>query len=102
ILPMLGAVLNDFAIEGGNYIRVFPLRYSADRSYDALAYVVPNARSTLYQNLPAPRVNNVNASLNTPDESELSPDRQSFLGVTLFVLALLGTLRFGRKMLFWI
>jgi hypothetical protein len=102
ILPMLGAVLNDFAIEGGNYIRVFPLRYSADRSYDALAYVVPNARSTLYQNLPVPRVNNVNASLNTPDESELSPDRQSFLGVTLFVLALLGALRFGRKMLFWI
>jgi hypothetical protein len=101
VLPMLGAVLNDFAIEGGNYIRVFPLRYSADRSYDALAYFLPNARSTLYQNLPIPRVNNVNASLNTPDESELSPDRQSFLGVTLFLLALLGALGFGRKMLFW-
>jgi hypothetical protein len=102
VLPMLGLVLNDFAIEGGNYIRVFPLRYSAERSYDALAYALPNARSTLYQNVPAPRVENVNASVRTPDESELSPDRQSFLGITLLALAVVGAIRFGRKLLFWI
>lgn len=102
VLPMLGLVLNDFAIEGGNYIRVFPLRYSADRSYDALSFFLPNARSTLYQNLPTPRVENVNASVSSPDESEFSPDRQSFLGITLAVLSVLGAIRFGRKMLFWI
>ncbi len=102
VLPMLGVVLDDFAVEGGNYIRVFPLKYSAERSYDALSYFVPNARSTLYQNLPAPRVENVNASAASPDESEMSPDRQNFLGVTLLALAALGVIRFGRKTLFWI
>ena len=102
VLPMLGVVLNDFAIEGGNYIRVYPLKYSTERSYDALAYVLPNARSTLYQNLPAPRIEQVNASLGTPDESEMSPDRQSFLGLTLLALAVVGVIRFRRAMLFWI
>lgn len=101
-LPMLVVVLNDFAVEGGNYIRVYPLKYSAERSYDALAYFLPNARSTLYQNLPAPRIENVNASLHTSDESEMSPDRQTFFGITLFVLALLGAIRFTRRMMFWI
>lgn len=101
-LPMLGVVLNDFAIEGGNYIRIFPLKYSAERSYDALSYFIPNARSTLYQSLPAPRVENVNASVASADQAELSPDRQNFLGVTLLALAALGVIRFGRKMLFWI
>ena len=100
-LPMLGLILNDFAIEGGNYIRVYPLKYSADRSYDALSFVLPNARSTLYQNI-APRVEGVNASVQTEGESELSPDRQSFLGITVVALALLGTIRFRRKLLFWI
>lgn len=100
-LPMLGLILNDFAIEGGNYIRVYPLKYSADRSYDALSFVLPNARSTLYQNI-APRVEGVNASVQTEGESELSPDRQSFLGITVLALALLGAIRFRRKLLFWI
>lgn len=100
-LPMLGIVLNDFAIEGGNYIRVFPLQYSAERSYDALSYFLPNARSALYQKLPAPRVENVNASAATPDESELSPDRQNFLGVTFLALALSGALYFRRHAFFW-
>lgn len=100
-LPMLGLILNDFAIEGGNYIRVYPLKYSADRSYDALSFVLPNARSTLYQNIP-PRVEGVNASVQTEGESELSPDRQSFLGITVVALALLGAIRFRRKLLFWI
>lgn len=102
VLPMLTLVLNDFAIEGGNYIRVFPLRYSAERSYDLLSYFLPNARSTLYQNLPAPRVENVNASVQTPDESELSPDRQSFLGLAVLTLALVGAIRFRQQMAFWI
>ena len=100
-LPMLGLILNDFTIEGGNYIRVYPLKYSADRSYDALSFVLPNARSTLYQNI-APRVEGVNASVQTEGESELSPDRQSFLGITVVALALLGAIRFRRKLLFWI
>lgn len=102
VLPILVILANDFAVEGGNYIRVFPLRYSTERSYDLLSYVLPNARSTLYQNVPAPRVENVNASVQTPDESELSPDRQSYLGVVLAALALVGAIRLGRQMAFWI
>lgn len=102
VLPMLVILVNDFAVEGGNYIRVFPLRYSTERSYDLLSYVLPNARSTLYQNVTTPRVENVNASVQTPDESELSPDRQSFLGVVLGALALVGAIRLGRQMVFWI
>lgn len=101
-LPMLGFLLNDFAIEGGNYIRVYPLRYSADRSYDLLSFVLPNARSTLYGGLPTPRVNGVNASLATPDESEMSPDRQAFLGFTTMALALVGIAAYRRALGFWI
>ncbi|MBI4675004.1 MAG: hypothetical protein HY741_25470 [Chloroflexi bacterium] len=102
VLPMLGMVLNDFAIEGGNYIRVYPLKYSAERSYDAFAYFLPNARSALYQNLPAPKIENINASITTPDESEMSPDRQSFLGITLLALAIVGVIRFRRALWFWL
>lgn len=100
-LPMLALVLRDFSIEGGNYIRVYPLGYSAERSYDVLSFVIPNARSTLYQTF-APRVEGVNASVNTQGDTELSPDRQAFLGVTVFALALWGAVRFRRAMLFWI
>ncbi len=100
-LPMLAFILQDFAIEGGNYIRVYPLKYSAERSYDLLSFVIPNARSTFYQNV-APRVEGVNASVNTEGESELSPDRQAFLGVTVLILALIGAIRFRRALLFWI
>lgn len=100
-LPMLGFVLQDFGVEGGNYIRVYPLRYSAERSYDLLSYIVPNARSSLYTGI-APRVEGVNASVNTEGDSELSPDRQSFLGITVLVLAVIGAIRFRRAMGFWI
>lgn len=101
-LPMLGAVLADFAVEGGNYIRVYPLRYSAERSYDLLAYVVPNARSSLYARLEPLRVEGVNVSVSTTDESELSPDRQVFLGFGVLALVLLGALSATRRMGFWI
>ncbi len=100
-LPMLAFLLQDFSIEGGDYIRVYPLKYSADRSYDLLSYIVPNARSTIYQPI-APRVDGVNASVNTPDDSELSPDRQAFIGVTVFVLVLVGLWRSRRGMGFWL
>lgn len=99
-LPMLLFVLQDFSIEGGDYIRVYPLRYSADRSYDLLSYVLPNARSTFYQAF-EPRIEGVNASVNVEGDSELSPDRQSFLGVTVLLLAVVGVIRFRRKLLFW-
>lgn len=101
-LPMLGFILQDFQIEGGNYIRVYPLRYSAARSYDLLSFVVPNARSTLYQGLPAARVAGVNVSAGSEGETELSPDRQAFLGLTVLVLAILGGIRYGRRMGFWL
>ncbi len=101
VLPMLAFVLDDFSIEGGNYIRVYPLRYSAERSYDALSFVIPNARSALYQNF-APRLEGVNASVNVEGDSELSPDRQSFLGVAVLVLAALGALSLVRARWFWL
>lgn len=101
-LPMLGLVLNDFSIEGGDYIQVYPLRYSAARSYDLLSYVLPNARSTLYQILPTPHVEGVNASITTPDNSELSPDEQAFLGITVLILAVTGIVRFRAMFAFWI
>ncbi len=100
-VPMLAFVLQDFSIEGGNYIRVYPLRYSAERSYDLFSFVIPNARSTLYQDF-APRVEGVNASVHTEGDSELSPDRQAFLGVAVLALALLGAIRFRRAVWFWI
>lgn len=100
-LPMLGLVLQDFAIEGGNYIRVYPLRYSEARSYDLLSFVLPNARSTLYSAVPTPRVEGVNVSVTTPDDSEMSPDRQAFLGYGVLALALLGILTAARRMAFW-
>lgn len=101
-LPMLGFVLQDFAIEGGNYIRVYPLKYSAERSYDVLSFALPNARSTVYANLLAARVEGVNASVTTEGDSEFSPDRQSFVGVTVLVLVLLGIIRFRYAMGFWV
>lgn len=101
-LPMLLFLFQDLSLEGGDYIRVYPLKYSAERSYDLLSFVLPNARSSLYASLPAPRIDGVNASVNTEGESEFSPDRQAFLGVTALVLALVGAVRFRRVLLFWI
>ncbi len=99
--PMLAIVANDFAAEGGNYIRVFPLKYSTDRAYDLLAYVLPNARSTLYANVPI-QVAGVNAGVNATDGSALSPDRQTFVG--WFVLALAAHAIFWRwrRARFWL
>lgn len=85
--PMLWAVQDEFAREGGNYIRVFPLRYSAQRSYDLLSYVVPHARSTLYAAIPAPKVPGVNAAVSVEGESQMSPDRQSFAGYGVLLLS---------------
>lgn len=100
-LPMLVFVVQDFAIEGGNYIRVYPLKYSSDRSYDLFSFFVPNARSSFYQPI-APRVQGVNASVNTPDDSELSPDRQSFIGITVLILVALGIFTYRRALWFWL
>ena len=44
VLPLVGMILQDFSGEGENYIRVYPLRYSADRSYDLISFLVPNVR----------------------------------------------------------
>ncbi|HEY6043025.1 MAG TPA: hypothetical protein VIX58_12925 [Anaerolineae bacterium] len=88
MLPMAAILKDEFGIEGGDYIRVFPLRYSAARSYDVLSYLIPNARSTVYQSLPSPRVVGVNATVSVEGESQLSPDRQAFLGYTTIFLSI--------------
>ncbi len=100
--PMMAIVAQDMAIEGGNYIRVYPLKYSTERSYDVLSYVLPNARSSLYQALPAPRVTGVNAAVNVEGESQFSPDRQAFLGLTVLALACIGAVRRPRQLALWI
>jgi hypothetical protein len=100
--PIIAVVAQDLAAEGGNYIRVYPLTYSAARSYDVLAYVLPNARSTLYRLLPAPHLAGINAAVNVEGESPLSPDRQSFLGLTVLALAVIGALKRPRARALWI
>ncbi|MGB8643927.1 MAG: hypothetical protein WCF84_01710 [Anaerolineae bacterium] len=100
--PMGVMVVQDLATEGGNYIRVYPLQYSAARSYDLLSFILPNARSSLYQALPSPRVAGINAAVNVEGESQLSPDRQSFLGLTALALAVIGAWRRPRALAFWI
>jgi hypothetical protein len=102
IAPMIAIVAQDLTAEGSNYIRVYPLKYSAARSYDLLSYALPNARSSLYQSLPAPRVAGVNAAVNVEGESQLSPDRQAFLGLTVVLLALVGVWRSPRGLALWI
>lgn len=98
--PILALVANDFAAEGGNYIRVFPLKYSADRSYDALAYVVPNAWSSLYSNVP--KIPGVNTGVDANDGSARSPDRQAFTGYIVLVLAICAAITQWRRARFWI
>lgn len=100
--PMVGIVVQDLTVEGGNYIGVYPLKYSSPRSYDLLSYVVPNARSSLYRLLPTPQIPGVNAALNVEGESLLSPDRQAFVGLTVLALALTGALLRPRALAFWI
>lgn len=99
--PMLAAVADDLTIEGGNYIRVYPLEYSAARSYDLLSFVVPNARSTLYADAPL-KIANVNAAVRSEDESALSPDRQPFVGYVVLALAVYAVLRRWRTARFWL
>jgi hypothetical protein len=86
VAPMLAILADDFAREGGNYIRVFPLRYSAERSYDLLAFFVPNAYSTLYANAPL-KIAGINAPMRPNDGSPFSPDRQVFVGYVVLALA---------------
>ncbi|MBI5650539.1 MAG: hypothetical protein HZC40_08870 [Chloroflexi bacterium] len=98
--PMLAILANDFALEGGNYIRVFPIKYSADRSYDLLSYIAPHAQSALYANTPL-KVIGVNAGANANDTSALSPDRQAFIGYAALALALYATITRWRRARFW-
>ncbi len=99
VAPMLAILANDFTAEGGNYIRVFPLKYSTDRSYDLLAYVVPNAWSSLYSLVP--KIPGINAGINANDGSALSPDRQAFVGYLVLVLAICATITQWRRTRFW-
>lgn len=99
VAPMLAILANDFAAEGGNYIRVFPLKYSTDRSYDLLTYVVPNAWSSLYSIVP--KIPGINAGINANDASALSPDRQAFIGYIGLVLAMCATMTQWRRVRFW-
>lgn len=100
VTPMLVILSDDFAREGGNYIRVFPLRYSAERSYDVLAFFVPNAYSTLYANAPL-KIAGVNAPMRPDDTSALSPDRQAFVGYVVLALATYATVRAWRRARVW-
>jgi len=98
--PMLALVANDFAVEGSNYIQVFPIRYSADRSYDLLSFFVPNARSTLYASVPL-KIAGLNAGAHPDDVGALSPDRQAFVGYVVLALAAYAVVRQWRKARFW-
>ena len=100
--PMIAIVAQDLNVEGSNYIRVYPLKYSAARSYDILSYILPNARSSLYQLVPTPQVAGVNAAVNVDGESQLSPDRQAFLGLFVLALALVGAFSRPRALALWI
>lgn len=99
--PLFFFVAQDFALEGGNYIRVFKLDYSAARSYDLFSLFVPNARSSLYAGAPL-KVANVNAAVQADDESALSPDRQPFLGYVSLALAAYAVVRRRRQARFWL
>ncbi len=100
VAPMLGILADDFAREGGNYIRVFPLKYSADRSYDLLAFFVPNARSTAYANVPL-QIAGINAPTKPSDVNALSPDRQVFFGYLTLALAAHAVFWKFRRAFFW-
>ncbi len=99
--PLLAVVADDFATEDGNYIRVFPLPYSAERSYDLFSFLLPNARSTLYAHAPL-RVAGINAGVNANDVSALSPDRQAFVGYVALALAAYAGVRRFRRARVWL
>ncbi|MBM3129982.1 MAG: hypothetical protein FJ009_15345 [Chloroflexi bacterium] len=100
VAPMLALLVNDFAREGGNYIRVFPIKYSAERSYDLFSFFVPNARNTFFPSTPV-KIAGVNAPTKPGDESALSPDRQAFVGYIALALAAYATIRQWRRARFW-
>jgi hypothetical protein len=100
VAPMLFILADDFAREGGNYIRVYPLKYSADRSYDVISYFVPNAWSWLYQNVPL-KIAGVNAPSHVDDVGALAPDRQSFVGYVVLALAVFATATQWRRSRLW-
>ncbi|MBI5035214.1 MAG: hypothetical protein HZB51_32205 [Chloroflexi bacterium] len=97
--PMLAIVANDFATEGGNYIRVFPIKYSTDRSYDLVSYFVPNAWNTFYSFVP--KIPGVNGGVNANDGSALSPDRQPFVGYIVLALAIFATIAQWKRARLW-
>ncbi len=98
--PMVAVLQQDFNAEGGNYIRVFPLKYSVDRSYDLASYFVPNARSTLYAGAPL-KIVGVNASAKPDDGAPLTPDVQAFVGYIALLLAAYAVARRWRTARFW-
>ncbi len=100
-VPILLAVANDFAIEGGNYIRVYKLDYSADRSYDLLSFFLPNARSSLYHGATL-QVVGVNAAERAEDETPFSPDKQAFAGYIVLALAGFAVIRQWRQSVGWL
>ena len=99
--PMLAILQQDFNAEGGNYIGVFPIKYSLDRSYDLVSYFVPNARSTLYANAPI-KIAGVNAPTKPGDVTPLNPDAQSFVGYIALALATYAAVRRWRTARFWL
>ncbi len=99
--PMVAVLQQDFNAEGGNYIRVFPLKYSLDRSYDLASYFVPNARSALYADAPL-KVIGVNASSKPDDGAPLNPDAQAFVGYIALALAAYAVARRWRAARFWL
>ncbi len=100
-IPILLAVAEDFSIEGGNYIQVYKLEYSADRSYDLLSFFLPNARSSLYSDFPL-KVVGVNSAAKAEDETPLSPDRQAFVGYIILALAGYAVVRRWRQARLWL
>jgi hypothetical protein len=99
--PMLAMLQQDFDAEGGNYIGVFPLKYSLERSYDLVSYVVPNARSTLYADAPL-KIAGVNAPTKPGDGGPFAPDFQSFVGYIVLALAAYAAVRRWRAARFWL
>ncbi len=97
--PLLAFVADDFSAEGGNYIRVFPVKYSTERSYDLLSFFAPHAWSALYAG--TPKIAGVNAGTHADDVSARSPDRQAFVGYLAVALAAYATLRRWRAARFW-
>jgi hypothetical protein len=99
--PMLAILQQDFNAEGGNYIGVFPIKYSLDRSYDLASYFVPNARSAIYANAPI-KIAGINAPIKPGDVTPLNPDAQSFVGYIALLLAAYAAVRRWRTARFWL